>query len=140
MARKYIPVSIERELSKLAKGCCEYCKCLEMYMPNDLNTEHIIPITLEGGNLLKNLAKACFKCNILKHTAITALDPITNQTVPLFHPRKDNWDDHFQWSKDLLKIEGISSTGRTTIILLQTNRQSLINLRSVLIGKGHPPI
>lgn len=59
--------------------------------------------------------------------------------VSLFHPRKDNWKDHFKWSDDFLFMEGVTPTGRATIIRLKTNRTAIVNLRKILIGNGHPP-
>ncbi len=85
------------------------------------------------------MARACDVCNGSKYIAPTAIDPKSNKTVPLFHPRKDNWHAHFKWSDDLLKMEGLTSIGRATINRLKTNRKEIMNLRSVLIGHRHPP-
>ncbi|MEM8529053.1 MAG: HNH endonuclease [Bacteroidota bacterium] len=123
----------------MAKGCCEYCKCLEKFSPSEFTNDHIIPISLGGTNDLMNLARACQACNGSKYTATTAIDPISGEEVPLFHPRKEDWNDHFKWTTDLLRMEGISPTGRATIIRLKTNRPALINLRQLLINNGHPP-
>ena len=139
MARKHIPKKIKDEISKLSKGACEYCKWFKDFSPPGFACEHIIPLFREGTDELENLADSCFACNMPKHTFTTALDPFTNQTVPLFHPRKDNWNDHFNWSNDLLKMEGLTPTGRATILRLKTNREATVNLRRVLIGNGHPP-
>ena len=139
MNRTYIPKAIRDEIERLSRGCCEYCKYLQMYSPSKFANEHIIPLVLGGTNELSNLAKACSACNSSKYTAINALDPETNETVPLFHPRKDNWEEHFQWSDDLLEMEGLTPIGRATILRLKTNRPEIVNLRRVLIGLGHPP-
>lgn len=139
MANVYIPKHIQDEVERLSKGCCEYCKYLQMYSPSKFVNEHIIPLILGGSSEVSNLAKACSACNGSKYTAITAIDPITNKIVPLFHPRKQIWEDHFRWSKNLLLMEGITPTGRATILKLKTNRPRLINLRRVLIGLEHPP-
>lgn len=139
MPRPYIRKAILKELDNLAKGYCEYCKCIEDYIPGRNAIEHIIPIKLGGSSELENLAKACDACNGSKHIATTAHDPVTNQIVSLFHPRKNKWNNHFKWSKDLLKMEGITPIGRATIIRLKTNRIETVNLRSILIGHGHPP-
>lgn len=139
MPSKYISKATQKELEKLAKGCCEYCKLLQKYAFPKFSNEHIIPSKLNGSNDLSNLAKACPGCNGSKHTAITALDPITNKLVPLFHPRKENWEDHFKWSENYLTMIGLTPTGRATIIRLKTNRPALINLRKITIGHGHPP-
>lgn len=139
MSRIYIPKSIRDEVERLSKGCCEYCKYLQMFSPSKFVNEHIIPLALGGTNELMTLAKACAACNSSKYIAITAFDPVTQESVSLFHPRQQDWNDHFKWSEDLLYMEGITPTGRVTIIRLKTNRQELVNLRKALIGWGHPP-
>jgi len=60
--------------------------------------------------------------------------------VALYNPRKDKWQEHFNWSEDFLFVEGISPTGRATVVTLDLNRNSLVNLRAVLFAFGeHPP-
>jgi len=69
-----------------------------------------------------------------------AVDPISEETVPLFHPRRDNWHEHFAWSPDCLILKGLTATGRATIAALDLNRQRVINLRRIVIRDGlHPP-
>lgn len=140
MPKKYIPKEIRLQVEERAGGSCEYCKCLKNFSPDPFACEHIIAFVLGGTSNEDNLAQSCGGCNSAKHTAIEALDPITNQIVPLFHPRKDIWSDHFEWSDDFLLMIGKTPTGRATIIRLKTNRPSLINLRGVLkLIKKHPP-
>lgn len=139
MPNKYIPKTTQTALEKLAKGCCEYCKLLQKYYAPTFTNEHIIPSILGGSDELNNLAKACFACNLSKGKVITAVDPETNQSVPLFHPRKNNWENHFKWSEDFLKIIGKTPIGRATIVRLKMNRPQNINIRTVTLGHGHPP-
>lgn len=84
--------------------------------------EHIIPIAKKGSNAFDNLAYSCYNCNHAKHIAISAIDPIRNEIVPLFHPRKQIWTNHFKWTTDFLKMEGLTPIGRATILKLQTNK------------------
>lgn len=137
--KNYIPNSLRKQVIERAKGCCEYCKYLKSFCGDPFIVEHIIPLILKGTNNLMNLAWSCNGCNQYKHAAVSAPDPVTDQIVPLYHPRKDNWHDHFKWSGDLTKMEGLTPTGRATVIRLKTNREELINLRRVTIGHGHPP-
>jgi hypothetical protein len=44
-----------------------------------------------------NLALACIDCNLHKGTNLTGIDPQTNDVTELFHPRRQSWDDHFEW-------------------------------------------
>jgi hypothetical protein len=89
---------------------------------------------------LGNLALACQGCNGAKSSKTAGHDRATCKPVRLFHPRKDRWSDHFSWSKDFLRIEGLSVIGLTTVEALRLNRPGLVNLRRVLILEGvHPP-
>lgn len=89
---------------------------------------------------MENLAYACDGCNGHKYQKTEAIDPLTSLSARLFHPRTDKWKEHFRWSSDFLKIEGITPEGRATIAALQLNRVELINYRTALktINK-HPP-
>lgn len=86
------------------------------------------------------MALSCQGCNNRKFTATEAVDPATMRLVPLFHPRRDRWYEHFAWSSDGLEVLGMTATGRATVERLQLNREELLNLRGVLAAAGkHPP-
>jgi hypothetical protein len=55
----------------------------------------------------------------------------------LFHPRKDEWDVHFQLNGAL--IEGITANGRATVRLLHFNDDEQIDIREELIKLGRYP-
>src|SRR5207244_2768256 len=86
--------------------------------------EHIIPHVAGGTDDLSNLALSCQGCNNHKYTSVTALDPVTGERVPLFHPRAHVWAEHFVWSEDFTLLIGLTPTGRATIQKLRLNRQS----------------
>jgi HNH endonuclease len=93
-----------------------------------------------GSNTSDNLTLACPQCNLHKATRTEAVDPVTEQVVPIFHPRRMNWDEHFTWSYDTTQMVGETPIGRATVALLQTNRETLVNLRWALQQLGlHPP-
>jgi hypothetical protein len=52
------------------------------------------------------LALACFACNNHKGPNIAGVDQNTGDVIRLFHPRRDNWEEHFEW-------RGASLVGRT---------------------------
>lgn len=123
-----------------ANGRCEYCFSRADFSPSPFAAEHSLPRHSGGTNALDNLALSCQACNNHKFTSTNALDPGSGLIVPLFHPRRDKWSDHFSWSEDFLLIEGRTPTGRATVNKLQINRASVINLRRVLKMDGkHPP-
>jgi hypothetical protein len=124
-----------------AKGCCEYCLSQEQYSPDSFAVEHIIPLSRGGANTLEKLAFACQGCNNRKYTNVEAVDPVTQAMVPLFHPRRNCWSDHFAWSDDASLILGLTPIGRATVEKLQLNRAGLVNLRRILVEAGeHPPV
>jgi HNH endonuclease len=140
MPKKYIPVAIQRAVIALSQGYCEYCVVPSDYSTDFFNFDHIQPISQNGTSELDNLARTCGICNGYKHDKTNAIDPLTQEICRLFHPRLDNWKDHFEWSKDSLKIIGKTAIGRTTVDLLQVNRKNNINLRQLLKIVGlHPP-
>jgi hypothetical protein len=123
-----------------ASFCCEYCFSQWKYCPDPLSVEHITPRACGGSDDESNLALSCQACNGHKHVAVSAIDPVTEKEVPLYHPRQDVWSDHFAWSAGFSEIIGKTPTGCATVERLQLNREALVNLRAVLRSVGkHPP-
>lgn len=138
---RYVPSKVKKEVAKRAKHLCEYCKCPKAFAPGPFDTEHIIPVSKGGTSELTNLAYSCNGCNGQKYNKIAANDPVSNQSISLFNPRKDKWLEHFIWSNDSLLIIGITAKGRAAIKLLQLNRSELVNIRGLLLLVGeHPPV
>ncbi|NEQ84770.1 MAG: HNH endonuclease, partial [Moorea sp. SIO2I5] len=75
-----------------------------------------------------------------KSDTTVALDPLTNQTVHLFNPRTQNWDEHFSWNVDFTKIQGLTPVGRVTVITLKMNNPLVVEARfRWTINGWHPP-
>ena len=124
-----------------AAGFCEYCLCQSRYSSDPFAVEHIEPRSRGGRTRLPNLALSCHGCNGFKHAHMDGPDPTTGLAAPLFHPRRDQWGDHFRWSADYALIVGITPTGRATVERLQLNREGIVNLRRALLSIGaHPPL
>lgn len=124
-----------------AGGLCEYCQLPHELSAQPFSIEHIIPKSKEGTNELDNLALACQACNNAKYNKTGAVDPISQQTVPLYNPRLDDWNEHFAWSEDFSEIVGLTAKGRATVKTLKMNRERTVKLRNFLIQFGeHPPI
>lgn len=140
MPKKYIPIAVQRAVIVLAQGYCEYCVVPADYSTDFFNFDHIQPTSQNGTSELGNLARTCGICNGYKHDKTKSIDPLTKQVCRLYHPRQDNWKDHFEWSKDGLRIIGKTDIGRATADLLQVNHKSNMNLRKLLKLVGlHPP-
>jgi 5-methylcytosine-specific restriction endonuclease McrA len=140
MSQTYIPMALERLVRERANGQCEYCRCLTGFHSDPFAIEHIVPEVRGGFTDEANLALSCLGCNSFKGAFQTGTDPVTNQEIPLFHPRLQKWTEHFRWSDDTTHIVGITATGRATVIKLRLNRSGLVNLRAALHRFGvHPP-
>jgi hypothetical protein len=140
MPDERVTTAQKRTVTERARGCCEYCQSQARFSTQSFAAEHIISRYAGGETTLDNLALSCMGCNSHKHTKTHAIDPETGQDVPLFHPRRQNWSDHFAWSEDFTLVIGQTPIGRATIETLHLNRSELINLRRVLYAVGeHPP-
>lgn len=76
-------------------------------------------------------------CDRYKHARQTAVDPQTNEEVPLFHPRQQIWSEHFAWNEDRTRLVGLTPTGRATVIVLAMNRPRITNLRRLWVKLGY---
>jgi hypothetical protein len=104
------------------------------------SVEHIEPRSRSGLTTSENLAYSCQGCNNHKYNKAKAPDPVSGEQVPLFHPRRHRWREHFAWSEDGTEVLGLTPTGRATVVALQLNREGLVNLRRLLFAAGeHPP-
>jgi hypothetical protein len=71
---------------------------------------------------------------------VEASDPLTGEIVPLFHPRQQQWGEHFAWSPEGDRILGLTPTGRATVAALHLNRDKLVEARQTWVAVGlHPP-
>ncbi len=117
-----------------ARFCCEYCllPARESSLPDEI--DHIRARKHRGPTTLENTCVACAQCNASKGSDATAYDPDTDELVLLFNPRADSWDEHFQWDGPIL--QGITPTGRATIVLLRINSPARIAHRRLLMAAG----
>jgi len=127
---------IRQQVYNRANGCCEYCQTCEVNTGQTMQVDHIHPGSGDG---LDNLALSCWNCNNHKRQATDTLDPETNTTVSLFHPRKQKWSDHFEWIDNFIRIRGRTATGRATIIRLKMNRPAIVVARKRWVDAGYHP-
>ena len=131
---KPIPLRLRLLVFYRAKGCCEYCIFPASHCAQTFAVEHILPLFKGGSNAFLNLALACWWCNSHKWAKTEAIDPVSQIVVPLFHPRQDDWKEHFAWSQDFTQIHGLTPKGRATIEALKLNAENMINLRKALVA------
>jgi hypothetical protein len=140
MPNSQVTARQRKAVVKRARGCCEYCRSQARFAMQPFSVEHIIPQSQGGQTKLDNLALSCQGCNNHKYTKTEGRDPVSGDIVPLFHPRRQRWRDHFVWNDDFTLIIGLTPTGRATVEALRLNREGLVNLRRVLYAMGeHPP-
>lgn len=114
---------------------CEYCRLPQEALPwARFQVEHIRAKQHRGNDEPENLAFACRKCNLFKGPNLASIDPETEQLVALFHPRLDNWTEHFALEEHA--IVGLTPTGRATVLLLEMNDPDRVLLRAELIALG----
>jgi hypothetical protein len=105
-----------------------------------LEIEHIVPRALGGSDDESNLWLSCSLCNRCKSSQVSAIDPVGNETVPLFNPRVQVWSEHFCWSSEGTQIIGLPPVGRATVAALQLNHELAIEVRRNWVLAGwHPP-
>lgn len=140
MSKQYIAKSVRSLVREKFLHRCAYCHTSAHIIGPFLEMDHIIPEAKGGTADEENLALACSMCNGGKSDRIEAIDPVTQQIAPLFHPRLDDWDDHFEWENDGATIRGKTLIGRATVNALKMNHSEIVACREVWISVGlHPP-
>lgn len=125
---------LRQQVRRRAKGRCEYCLVHEDDSYVGYQLDHIIARKHGGTTTLNNLAYACTLCNRYKGSDIATPASTTDEVVPLFHPRKQRWKDHFVLEG--AKIVPVSATGRATITLLRLNTPERELERQELLRAG----
>ncbi|HEY3915279.1 MAG TPA: HNH endonuclease signature motif containing protein [Verrucomicrobiae bacterium] len=128
---------LQRTVRERARHRCEYCYFPEVFAEVPFHVDHVIARQHGGTSLLDNLALACCFCNRYKGPNLSGLDPTSREIVPLFHPRKDQWENHFGWSG--AQIIGRTANGRATIQALRLNRTDALAVRQMLLREGVYP-
>ena len=113
---------------------CEYCRLPQSFSDLRFHVEHIVARQHGGSDSADNLALACPECNFHKCPNLTGIDPDTSHVTPLFHPRRDKWEDHFALMDG--QLVGKTSVGRTTALLLSMNVGDNLRIRQRLVRLG----
>lgn len=139
--REHISVEKRKDVKERANGLCEYCQYPARYaQPVSFQIEHIFPFSKGGDSSVDNLAYSCSGCNLHKSKKLEAVDPHSGETVSLFHPRQNRWEDHFEWNETATSVVGKTAIGRATVETLQMNHTDWIEPRKILFEAGlHPP-
>jgi HNH endonuclease len=137
----YIPESLKIQVEQTDRQRCCYCLTSEANSGIPMTHDHILPRSKGGETTFQNLCLACRTCNQFKSDATQVNDPLTGETVPLFNPRLQEWAEHFAWSSDSTKIEGLTAIGRATTTTLRMNNAVIVAARwRWSISGWHPPV
>lgn len=116
---------------------CEYCRLPEDAVPylvyhvdHIVAKQHLDELTDDP----RGLAWACSECNYHKGPNLVSIDPHSKNQAALYHPRNDDWDEHFKIENGT--IVGRTAVGRATARLLNMNASRLVRLRRELIELG----
>ena len=96
------------------------------------------------GNILNsilkdNLAYCCVYCNRFKGSDIGSIIIDKKEFVRFYHPRWDNWGEHFNLNNST--IESLTNIGQVTARILGFNDQSRLLERQLLIdNKKYPSL
>lgn len=131
---EYIPAPLRQEVYDRAGGQCEYCLIPQVAALVSPEVDHIIARKHGGETEANNLALACSLCNKYKGSDLTSIDPESGVITPLFHPRRQQWADHFRLED--AQIMPLTATGRVTVVLLQLNRPERVAERELLLAAG----
>jgi hypothetical protein len=129
-----IPPDVRDLVRRRAEDRCEYCLLPQRHSRLIHHIEHVIARQHAGTDSADNLALSCHRCNLRKGPNIAGKDPESGQIVPLFHPRRDLWKQHFHL--DGCRILSPTPTGRATIAVLALNDARHLALRAELINRG----
>jgi hypothetical protein len=127
--------ALRRKVRERADNRCEYCRISQDDVPHfPFHVEHIIARKHGGKSRLDNLCWSCHLCNWFKSSNLSGIDPVTGKVVRLFHPRRQEWSDHFDWSGP--RLVGLTPSGRATIAVLRINLRHRMRTRRYLIAAG----
>jgi hypothetical protein len=112
----------------------EYCGLPQAFAAHRHEPDHIIPLQHGGTTDENNLALACLRCNRYKGPNIGSYDPVTDKLTPFFHPRLQQWAQHFEWRQ--AEIIPLTPEARVTVKILRLNDEDRIIERKRLLDLG----
>jgi hypothetical protein len=116
-------------------GRCRYCRLNQTGQAATFHVNHVVPRSRGGATELDNLVLQCPYCSLHKADKTTALDRLTQATVPLFHPLLQDWNSHLRLDEHGI-VEGLTVTGRATTEALRMNDPLPRTARSLQVMLG----
>src|SRR4051794_35180663 len=112
MSQTYISAALRRLVRQRSGDRCEYCLIPEAVTFASHWIDHIVAEKHGGKTEADNLANSFVICNQRKGSDLSSVDPESGAIVPLFHPRRDRWSDHFRLIDG--RIQALTAAGRVT--------------------------
>ncbi|MCE7947305.1 MAG: HNH endonuclease [Chloroflexi bacterium CFX4] len=138
MSRTYIAAALRREVIERAGSCCEYCRTRADDRALDFAIDHVIAEKHGGLTQADNLCLSCYWCNSYKGSDLSSVDwEADSAIVPLFNPRSQVWNDHFQLIG--VRLVGVTAHDRVPIALLRLNAVERLKERELLLMLGTYP-
>lgn len=135
MSSRHIPSILVRTVRRRAHEACEYCRLPQVSQEATFHVDHVKPRIAGGPTTADNLAIACVTCSLRKSARQKVRDPKTGRLVRIFNPRKDQWNDHFHWTRTW-RVKGKTAIGRATVSALRMNRPAIVAIRRQLVALG----
>ena len=132
-----LPQDVRQAVILRARYRCEYCLYPEGRSAFAHQIDHIVSRKHGGSSNLDNLAYCCIFCNRYKGSDVAAIDSETGEAVRLFHPRLQQWPDHFRIRGAI--IEPLTRQGEVTARLLRFNHAERIVERTILQSASRYP-
>lgn len=135
----YVSAELRSSVREHFVGQCAYCQTAESLTVVTFEIEHIEPRSSGGLTEFENLCLACPACNRFKSNRTIGRDE-SGRESRLFHPHRDLWLEHFDWSVNGTVIVGLTNIGIATVNALRMNRQQVVAVRALWVEAGrHPP-
>jgi|SRR5579859_1602474 len=133
----YISNVLRLQVKESAGNKCDYCLIADDLSAKRHEVDHIYAEKHGGATIFSNLCLSCYYCNRHKGSDLCSIDRVTGELVSLFHPRRNQLQDHFTLNGKL--FEGKTPVGRVTVELLQMNIPERIKEREILIRLNKYP-
>jgi hypothetical protein len=138
LSRTHVPAALRRLVVSRADGICEYCLIPHADTHFGCEVDHILSEKHGGLTVADNLAYSCLYCNRFKGSDLGSIGA-GGQLVPLFHPRRDRWNEHFRLDDDMT-LQPLTPVGEVTVRLLAMNAdERLFERRALHAENRYPP-
>lgn len=139
MSSTYIPAALRRFVIARAEGLCEYCLLHEDDTLYGHEVDHVISEKHGGPTREDNLAYACFSCNRGKGSDIASVTPEEGALVRFYHPRQDQWSEHFHLEADGFTLSPLTEVGEATIRIFGFNdTDRLVERQALQVTESYP--